>query len=149
VTMHRLGLHGDVGYLAFRHRQTNANLRSRGKWRQNACVCVCVCVCDKQHSETRITPCRDSSSCCIVRQCKPKFNWLTVDKLMINLDMCFESTSMNKRWPCNSYKHPEHHAVGNGSKTRAFNTRRHARSSPVFTANHFQFNDANKYIHIY
>jgi hypothetical protein len=39
VTMHRLGLHGDVGYLAFRHRQTNANLRSRGKWRQNACVC--------------------------------------------------------------------------------------------------------------
>jgi hypothetical protein len=44
VTMHRLGLHGDVGYLAFRHRQTNANLRSRGKWRQNAYVCVCVCV---------------------------------------------------------------------------------------------------------
>jgi hypothetical protein len=28
-------------YLAFRHRQMNANLRSRGKWRQNACVCVC------------------------------------------------------------------------------------------------------------
>jgi hypothetical protein len=45
VTMHRLGLHGDVGCLAFRHRQTNANLRSRGKWRQNAFVCVCVCAC--------------------------------------------------------------------------------------------------------
>jgi hypothetical protein len=45
MTMHRLGLHGDVGYLAFRNRQTNANLQSRGKWSQNACVCVCVCVC--------------------------------------------------------------------------------------------------------
>jgi hypothetical protein len=42
VMMHRIGMHGEVGYLVFRHRQTNANPRSRGKWRQNACVCVCV-----------------------------------------------------------------------------------------------------------
>jgi hypothetical protein len=35
-------MHGEVGYLVFRHRQTNANPRSRGKWRQNACVCVCI-----------------------------------------------------------------------------------------------------------
>jgi hypothetical protein len=40
VMMHRIGMHGEVGYLVFRHRQTNANPRSRGKWRQNACVCV-------------------------------------------------------------------------------------------------------------
>jgi hypothetical protein len=44
VMMHRIGMHGEVGYLVFRHRQTNANPRSRGKWRQNACVCVCVYV---------------------------------------------------------------------------------------------------------
>jgi hypothetical protein len=46
VMMHRIGMHGEVGYLVFRHRQTNANPRSRGKWRQNACVCVCVLTCN-------------------------------------------------------------------------------------------------------
>ena len=31
----RIGMPGGMGYVVFRHRQTNANPRFRGKWRLN------------------------------------------------------------------------------------------------------------------